>query len=231
MAKRPDPEAIYNSLKDSIVSMKRSPGELLSVSELEREYGAGRPVISEVMARLESDMLVQKSKGRYSVSPISMGDIHELSELREALECKSCELIISRGGLTAAEEKEIRGINRLMEEAVKDFRYKDALLIDDAFHAEIVRLSGNRNLEIFTEKVRMLISRIRWLSLLTSNLSVTADEHDHIIDCLVNKDRDAAVSSMREHIHLAEESFSRIYENNSDYEKSYQVLKTLTNSK
>lgn len=231
MTKKPDPESIYKSLKESIISMKRSPGELLSVSELEREYNAGRPVISEVMARLESDMLVQKNKSRYSVSPISMGDIHELSELREALECKSCELIISKGGLTSSEEKEIRNINHLMGEAIKEFRYKDALLIDDAFHAEIVRLSGNRNLEFFTEKVRMLISRIRWLSLLTSNLSVTAGEHDCIIDCLVKKDKEAAIKAMREHIYLAEESFSRIYENNSDYEKSYQVLKTLTNKK
>ena len=122
-------------------------------------------------------------------------------------------------------------VNELMDQAIREFRYKDALVIDDAFHAEIVRLAGNSNLEFFTEKVRMLISRIRWLSLLTSNLSVTAGEHNHIIDCLVNKDKDAAMEAMREHIYLAEESFSRIYENNSDYEKSYQVLKTLTNKK
>ena len=226
-----DPDAIYKSLKDSIISMKRTPGELLSVSELEREYGVGRPVISEVMARLESDMLVQKNRGRYSVAPISIDDIHELSQLREALECKSCELIVEKGGLTPDEEKEIRGINQLMAEAVKEFRYKDALIIDDAFHAEIVRFSGNKSLAIFTEKVRMLISRIRWLSLLTSNLSVTANEHEYIISCLVNKDKDAAVKAIREHIYLAEESFSRIYENNSDYEKSYQVLRTLTTNK
>ena len=170
MSKRPDPEAIYKNLKDSIISMKRLPGELLSVSELEREYEVGRPVIAEAMARLESEMLVQKNKGRYSVSPISMKDIHELSELREALECKACELIIARGGLNAEEEKEIRSVNELMDQAIREFRYKDALVIDDAFHAEIVRLAGNSNLEFFTEKVRMLISRIRWLSLLTSNL-------------------------------------------------------------
>lgn len=220
-------ENIYEMLKDGIISLQFSPGELLSISELEREYGVGRPIINEVMTKLESDLLVDKRKGRYVVSSITIDDINEMSQLREALECKACELILSNGGLDASQTKEMREINSRMGNAIRIEDFSRILELDDLFHGRLVDFSGNRNLRIFCEKVRILIARSRWLTLFNPDFRVTCDEHNRIIDCMESGDLEESITSLKTHIALAQESFCRIYNNNNDYEKSYQMLKVL----
>lgn len=228
MKKKYHAEALYMELKERIISLKYAPGESFSVSELEREFGVTRLLVNEILIRLESDTLVSKEGTKYSISRFTINDVIEMSQVREALERKACELIIKKGGLSEEEQKKLYEINDQLSSEIEGNNFPGIMRTDDLFHSCIIECSGNKRLFDFFDRVRVLVSRSRWLTLFNPDFHPTCDEHRAIIAGLVSKDLDAAVAATENHIRLAQESFCRVYyDTDNDYSKSYHILKTM----
>jgi DNA-binding GntR family transcriptional regulator len=81
------PPSVYERLKQLILDQKVAPGAPLPEEELARTFGVSRTPIHEALVRLEKDRLVilQPWRGAF-VRGMSMDDVQELYQIREALE-------------------------------------------------------------------------------------------------------------------------------------------------
>ncbi len=213
----------YEILKDRIIKLKYLPEETLSVNELAQEFDLSRPALKEILMRLSADSLVEETSTKFAVSSFTVQDIIELYQVREALECKCGELILMNGGLTEAQLREIEELNDEIQQCVKDRRYRDGFTLDDKFHTLLMEYSKNKALMAVFDRIRIQVSRGRWLTLFNSDHNDTWEEHMKIINALKAKDPDAVRRALSSHIGAAGNDIGDIFKN-KDYERALFVL-------
>src|SRR5213078_2267519 len=89
--------AVYEALRDAIISTELEPGRQVSENEIADKLGVSRTPVREALARLRDDQLVQivPQLGTF-VSPISVAGVDDAQFLREALECSAVRLAAQR---------------------------------------------------------------------------------------------------------------------------------------
>lgn len=84
-------EAAGRALRSAIVHCVLAPGERLSEAELAREFGLGRGAVRAALARLQAGGFVTSTaRSGWVVTPVSAGEIRELSAARRHLEPLLC---------------------------------------------------------------------------------------------------------------------------------------------
>ncbi len=84
-------EAAERALRSAMVHCVLAPGERLSEVELAREFGLGRGAVRAALARLQGSGFVSSSaRSGWAVTPVSAGEIRELSAARRHLEPLLC---------------------------------------------------------------------------------------------------------------------------------------------
>lgn len=124
------PSTVYERLKRLILEQKVAPGDPLPEEDLARRFGVSRTPVHAALVRLEKDRLVtlQAWRGTF-VRGMSMADVRELCQIREALE-----------GMVA----------RLAAETMTDAQVARL----EANWAELKRLDSGRDPEGFFETAR-----------------------------------------------------------------------------
>ena len=87
----------YQTLRTEIVEGALAPGTVLLEVEQATRLGVSRTPLREALSRLNGDGLVTSQSGRgMVVSPVSLANITELYELRQALEQQAARLAATR---------------------------------------------------------------------------------------------------------------------------------------
>lgn len=200
--KRPDKDAVYQTLVDEIVSGVLAPGTPLSERSLVDRFGISRTPIRQVIWMLERDGLVDVHVHRgVFVKKLGATEIIELFQLREALEPLAAMLAAVHrpdDDLAALEQ-------RVLEAAADPDRSASQLVeIGADLHDAIVRWSGNRMLTRIYETLRMQTHLLRNL-LHESEGSERASlqEHTEIVAAIQRKDAGEAYRVMAEHLKRA----------------------------
>src|ERR1700730_12084566 len=98
---------VYESLRSSIFSLQRTPGQRLSEAELARDLGVSRTPVREAIIQLRADGLVEVTPQLGSfVSKISLRGVREAQFASEALECAAVRAAAQR--LDAATVERLR---------------------------------------------------------------------------------------------------------------------------
>ncbi|MCH6470725.1 GntR family transcriptional regulator [Sinomonas terrae] len=88
----------YAALRDDIVEWRLLPGAVLVEVEQAERLGLSRTPLREALARLTAEGLATAQRGRgVVVSNLSLSQLGELYELREALDSKAAALAAQRG--------------------------------------------------------------------------------------------------------------------------------------
>lgn len=193
MAEQPH---VYERLRSSILDLDRVPGSRITERGLEAEFGASRTPLRAALMRLEAEGLVRRDGRAWEVSPIDLGEIARLSELRDAVECAGVRLSAERASDDAlAALRESLGAydaQRPSDEAVR---------AGADFHVMLAGLSGNHFFADTVASAMTRLARTRWLEVRTPEARRTAwEEHRTIIDQLAARDADAAADSIHRHI-------------------------------
>lgn len=203
---RPLRDLVFEALKDAILTQKLHPGERLLESELADELGVSRTPVREAIRKLEQEGLVVMipRKGAY-VDGISLKDIHEVYEIRAALEALALELAAK---YITDEELDELALQVKEEEALTDVgRLNEIIFIDSSFHDLIYQYARNSKLTQFVEILQEQFKRFRALPLGGSARSNTAlEEHQQILKALKNHDSILAAQLAKKHIAGAEEA-------------------------
>ena len=94
---KPLRDVVFETLRDAIIRQVLKPGERLMEIQLADEMGVSRTPVREAIRKLELEGLVVMvpRKGAY-VAGVSMKDIHEVYEVRSALEMLAVTLAAER---------------------------------------------------------------------------------------------------------------------------------------
>src|SRR5579864_9165948 len=124
---------VYDTLRASIISLRRTPGQRLSEAELARELGVSRTPVREAIIQLRTDGLVEVTPQAGSfVSKISLRNVREAQFAREALECAAVREAAKRIDEAAVER--IRQNIALQRESQAAGDLERFYLFDEAFH-------------------------------------------------------------------------------------------------
>ena len=205
-------EQVLHAIQAAIVDGDLAPGSKLKEPDLARAYGTSRGPLREAIRQLEARGLVQLTPHAGArVTDLSVKQLLDIYELREALEGMACRL--AAGRLTPTEIAEMRQLLERHSAAVEDkngreyFRQEGDL----DFHFRIARASGNEVIaKVLCEDLYHLMRMYRYKFSLVPDRPVAAlKEHWRIMDALAEGDGELAELLMRRHIRAVRQNIQR----------------------
>ena len=192
----------YRKLLHEIVDGDLAPGTVLAEVEQSTRLGVSRTPLREALSRLMADGLVESAPGRgVVVTEISLDNINELYEVREALEEQAARLAAQRRDPRVFSKiaEQFAEADRLIESGEEGVRHYYEL--NEKFDEAIDQAVDNAYLVAALENSRVHLSRIRRMAKDNpGRLHESAVETLLIIQAII--DGDAALAAHATHVHL-----------------------------
>ena len=184
------------------------PEARINESALSAALGASRTPLREALNRLVAEGFLSFQSGRgFFCRPLSPKRILDLYEARVALECEAVRLACDRAG-----DQDLASLKAYLDETEPKYdackEPMDLLAMDEAYHIKIAELSQNDELVELLKNVNGRVRYIRLIDLksLRSKKPVPRrrgaqlSAHRTILKALLKRDKEKAVSAMRQHI-------------------------------
>jgi DNA-binding GntR family transcriptional regulator len=191
---------VYQTLRQAILSLSYRPGEILRKPEICAELGVSRSPVSDAVARLATEGLVDvvPQAGTY-VARFSMDEIREGAFVREAIELQAIEMVAE----TISDEQLVALRRNITVQAalLADGDFPGFYQLDGEMHELIRSYTGYRKLSAVAETAWVHVERARRLVLpMDGRVSATLEEHRAIVAALEARDPQAARAAMRLHL-------------------------------
>ena len=199
-------EGAYLQLRRDIIEGRRAPGTKLRVEHLKDAYQVGAGTLREALALLVSDALVvaQGQRG-FTVAPISVADMEDITHTRVLLECEALRQSIKSGDeawegalvsafhrLTRAEEK----LKYDVETTVNEWEERNRL-----FHEVLIAACPSRWMRQFLGVLYQQSERYRRISLMRRPIPRDVhEEHEAIFNAALARDGKLAARLLSGHI-------------------------------
>lgn len=195
-----DSDIAYAMLQEMIVDLRLPPGTFINESTLAGELGFGRVPVREALARLAKDRFVTIMPRRgTAVTPLTLPDVLDLFEAREAIECSVAYIAAAR-----ASEEDLAALRTLVEAVDRDREstdYEQFLLDDYAVHVRLVYMVKNVLLQDAAD--RLLLHSLRFWRMHWKNRPPSKDamlSHADLLSALESRDPSRAEAAMRDHL-------------------------------
>ncbi len=201
-------EQAYQALKTAILSGELVPGQRLVEVQLAKQLQVSRTPIREAMQLLEHENLIaNNANDTLRVATISVTDAAQLYDCRIALE----QLSVAEACQNAT-KSQLKELEQMVEQAEKlvdstsqltSFRLLD---LDYRFHRLLAKSSGNPWLVSLLDRVldKMQLLRIQTTKNNPEVLEIRT-EHRQIYEPVRDRDAQAAVKAVREHLTASKE--------------------------
>ncbi len=198
-------EVTTRQLREEILSGQLVPGQRLIEDQIRLRFSISRAPLREALRSLAQQGLVEHLPRRGSrVSDLSPVEVDQLFGIRRALERHAIESTFPMMKPPGADVLDpVRGWLERMRQADAT---GDQLGKDDAhraFHAAIVALAGNRQLDLALEPILLQLQRPMALNLRRETQKMGPEEgirrHELIIEALQTNDREVIVRALHDH--------------------------------
>jgi len=195
-----DSDRAYEKLREMILDLRLSPGDVINEQALAAELGLGRMPVHEAVARLATDRLATIMSRRGTVvTPIALKDVVDMFEAREAIECGVAYIAARRA--TDDDLAHLRKLVSIADAAREAAKAEEYLRGDQAFHAFLVHMIDNALLQDAAD--RLLLHNLRFWRLYLSTrpaLHGSMLSHEKLLLAISSHDSERATLAMREHI-------------------------------
>ncbi len=191
---------VFAALKERIIHWEYPPAHRFTEEELCEEFGVSRSPVREALQMLVENSLVTKEAYRgYTVRQPDLEEIHDLYDVRLALEFFVVEWLISHV-MPEADWRQLRdtwqNILDHLPQSTADFA-----IDDETFHEELAALTGNRALVQYLRNIDERLHFVRTTDITTpERLSTTCEQHLKILDFIKAGNLDGAREAIRENI-------------------------------
>lgn len=206
-------DQLYQEIRDKIITWQIAPNEILVEARLAEEYNVSKTPIREALALLSQEGLVEVlPRVGYQVTPIGIGDVHEIFDLRLLLEPEAAALAAKRAikeEVLALVETNRMWLEKLaQEEGLSLITY---LRFHDSFHMGIANLSENRRLARFIGALLRDSARVRMSDPLMSIRGIDEDRElpEQVAQALLKRNEEAARKLLHQHIAESKERILR----------------------
>ena len=202
-------ERVYRDLRRRIRELELPPGVQLDKNQIADEYGVSRAPVSDAIARLAAEGLIDifPQSGSF-VAPIRLEELRESLLIRTGLEVEVVRRVaaIADGELLARLEENLES----QASAVK--RGDNARLddLDEAFHVIIMSAVKSPAAERLLDRTRAILDRPRFRTLPEGDRPMdTYAEHRRIVDAIRTRDSELAGAAMRVHLTMVAQAIER----------------------
>jgi DNA-binding GntR family transcriptional regulator len=202
-------ERVHRELRRRIRELELKPGSRLHKNEIALEFGVSRAPVSEAIAWLAEEGLVDvyPQSGSF-VSPIRPEDVREALLIRTGLEVEAVRRVTQM-----ADEELLTRLDQNLERQEAAVRAKDMPLLDELdeqFHAIIISALDSPRAQRLLESARALLDRPRFHALPERGRPyATVAEHRRIADAIRTGDAELAGAAMRVHIAMVARAIER----------------------
>ncbi len=202
---------IYQTVFDSVMSQRLTPGTKLPEAALCELFGVGRTVVQKALQKLAHEHIVELRPNRGAVVAMpTPEETREIFQARRALEGVIMRLAVQNA--TRADLAKLRRQLKEEHEVMHSYAQTHWARLASSFHMRVAELSRNATLQRYLSE---LVSRCSLIVALHEPAGYAAcehDEHTHIVDLIERGDAEGAVAAMEahllsleEHIHLVSE--------------------------
>jgi DNA-binding GntR family transcriptional regulator len=190
---------VVGLLREAIASMEMKPGEVIDKLALCERLGLSRFPVSEALARLREEGLVdiEPQRGTF-VSRLRLADVRQNLFIRRALEAEAVSALARR--LPASMGEALSRNLRQQRAAVAAEDRSGFHALDVEFHELLLSALDFPRVKAVVESARLGLDRVRRLLATPRRNSVTLAEHARILAALQKADATAAADAMRAHI-------------------------------
>lgn len=198
----------YKVIKESIMSNEVKPGDCLSENALAQALGMSRTPIREAIKVLASEGLIEIHNGVGAfIKHITVKEIHDIFEVRSALECIAVDSALNR-----ITEKELEILEedwlKLHSSVVsgKPIGWDILSEYDYRLHEFLVKKCDNDYIINIIDSIRMKITRFQKISAASLGDEIdTINQHLELIKLMKSRNAEALKDELKAHILLAEE--------------------------
>lgn len=197
-------DAVYAQIRNDIIDGRLAPDSKLRIEHLKSTYSVGATPIREALSRLSSDGFVYSEGQRgFTVTPVSIDDLLEITELRLMLELKALTQSITAGD----EDWEARIVSAFfrLSKAESGKKIDDMELWERRnreFHDAVLSACSSKWLLRFYRIIYDQHKRYRNISINESSNPVRSvhQEHERIYNAVLARDIKTACSEVEIHI-------------------------------
>ncbi|MBP0637990.1 GntR family transcriptional regulator [Cupriavidus sp. AcVe19-6a] len=194
------PESAYRMVRGNILDNRWPPGFQATEQEVASQLNMSRTPVREALLRLQQEGLVEVvPRHGMHVLPVSPADMKEIYEVLTSLESTAAELAAARR-LSSEELRPLEEASDAMDAALKRDDLDGWARADEAFHAQLLSLSGNRMLKQMVLNTWDRAHRARMVTLrLRAKPVHSTREHRDLLKAIRNGDPAAAREVQRAH--------------------------------
>jgi|SRR5438552_1221374 len=190
---------VVDVLRNAIVMHAFEPGAPLDKARLCERLGVSRFPVSEALARLKAEGLVdiQPQRGT-TVSLIRLSDVRENMFLRKALEVEAVKSLA--GTIDDAVLDRLNDNLAAQKQVATGGDKQDFHGLDLAFHDTLLSALGFPRVKAAAESARLALDRVRLLLSSPLRNVRTIEEHGRIVAALTQRDSARAALAMGDHL-------------------------------
>jgi DNA-binding GntR family transcriptional regulator len=203
----------YEQIRRRILDNAWPPGHRALEQEVALALGMSRTPVREALMRVQAEGLVEVvPRHGMHVLPVSANDMQEIYQILTALECMAAELLASR----KPSDKELKPLvdaTKAMSKALKADDLDAWAAADERFHAHLVDLAGNRQLQATMLNYWDRAHRARMFTLRLRPKPVNSTkEHMQMVERLLAGDAAGAAAVTRAHRERASRELVAIFQ-------------------
>ncbi len=198
---RPLRDLVLQELRQRIIEGVYDAGDRLIEDRIAADLGVSRNPVREAMRVLETEgFLVTQPRRGAIVARFSVQDVHDVFDVRLALEGLAARLAAERAG--APEVARLDQILCDARQATEEQRLADLTMLNTRFHAAICELSGN---SLLAAMMDALHGRVQWIFRqgAAQRAPHSWSEHVAVLDAIRTGDPDRAQVAAERHVAAA----------------------------
>ena len=205
------PDAVYEALRESIVTLKAAPGSVLTETAVATRYGVARPTAKVAVERLVAEGFLRREKHRAARVPeLTRADIEDLYASRAVIEVAALGNLAQDGGDVPYEaEAAHRELLEIVRAGRPGFARADVM-----FHRSLVVGQRSPRLArmhaLIMGEIEMCIGQVQVHQLLQA--SEIAEQHQGILNAVRLGDAELARQLTRHHIETSRDRLLAKYD-------------------
>ncbi|MBM6588932.1 GntR family transcriptional regulator [Brevibacterium sp. RIT 803] len=193
--------SVYDQIREAILTGELAPGQTLSENALAERFGASRTPVREALHRLETEQLLERASRSVHVRETSPEEILDIYYVRISLEGAA-----AKGAAERASQLDIARLKVAAQNLKDATSPAERALTNRLFHEAMWAASHSPTLIDLLERLNVHLVRYprttfereeRWREAI--------QEHDQILESVINRDGESARQLAEDHMTAARE--------------------------
>src|SRR3990170_1026968 len=203
-------QQVYDYVRNKILSMEYRPGDYITDSQIAAELKISRTPAREAFQRLENEgLLISEARRGWRIYALTIQDIEDIFDLK----CEIEGLIAKKAAMDQNEEhhQTLRDyISRMREASIND-DVATWMEMDSSLHHLFYLMAQNDRAEKIIKSLNDQWHRLRKGFInLQGRLDIATNEHDKIVNAVINGDAEGAELAMQAHLNSVRQGLLRV---------------------